>query len=104
MFTPFKKANGNTHDTLTLMLYFVKCGNDFTLEFGDIDEGFYNSMGSMFSRVVQTLLKQQDEQLFAEFLPQLEAEFQRVDGQMGWGYPDELADHLAELRDAISLP
>jgi len=97
----FKKANGNTRDTLTLMIYYVKCGNDFTLEFGDVDEGFYDSLCSMFSSVVQTLLKQQDQELFAEFLPSLEAELHRVDGQTGWGYPDELSDYLADLKDAF---
>lgn len=98
----FKKANGNISDTLNLMIYYFKCGNDFTLEFGDIDEAFYNSMGSMFSKVVQILLEQQDQHLIAEFLPALEAEFHRVDGKMGWGYPDELSDYLAELRDALA--
>jgi|GEM_PF-2061991 len=34
----FRKANGNILDTMILMIYYVKCGNDFTLEFGDIDE------------------------------------------------------------------
>ncbi len=97
----FKKANGNIRDTLTLMIYYVKCGHDFTLEFGDIDEGFYGSLSSMFSRIAQTLLKQRDQELFAEFLPSLEAEFHRVDGQIGWGYPDELSDYLADLKDAF---
>jgi len=27
----FKKASGNIRDTLILMIYYVKCGNDFTL-------------------------------------------------------------------------
>jgi len=97
----FKKANGNIHDVLTLMIYYVKCGNDFTLEFGDIDEGFYDSLCSMFSSVVNTLRKQQDRELYTKFLPLLEMEFARVDGQIGWGYPDELSDYLADLKDAF---
>jgi hypothetical protein len=97
----FKKANGNIRDTLTLMIYYVKCGNDFTLEFGDIDASFYDSLCSMFSSVVQTLIKQQDQALFAEFSPLLEAELAHVDGQIGWGYPDELSNRLADLRDAF---
>ena len=79
----------------------VKCGNDFTLEFGDIDEGFYDSLCSKFSSIVQTLLKQQDQELFTEFLPSLQAELHRVDGQIGWGYPDDLSDYLADLKDAF---
>ena len=98
----FKKANGNTRDLLTLMVYYVKCGNDFTLEFGDIDEGFYGSLCSMFLSIVNILLKKDDTDLFADFLPLLEAEFSRVDGQIGWGYPDELSDHLMDLKDAFA--
>jgi hypothetical protein len=55
----------------------------------------------MFSSVVQTLIKQQDQALFAEFSPLLEAELARVDGQIGWGYPDELSNRLADLCDAF---
>jgi hypothetical protein len=55
----------------------------------------------MFSSVVQTLLKQQDKELFTEFLPALEAELNRVNGKIGWGYPDELSEYLADLKDAF---
>jgi len=98
----FKKANGDVRDTLSLMVYYVKCGNDFTLEFGDIDEGFYDSLGSMFSNITQLLIKQSDQKLVDEFLPMLETEFNRVNGKMGWGYPDELSDYISDLRDAFA--
>ncbi len=55
------------------MLYYVACGNDFTLEFGDIDEPFYKSMESMFARLVETLIVQKDEILVSEFMPRLES-------------------------------
>ena len=97
----FKKANGNIRNTLILMVYYVKCGNDFTLEFGDIDEAFYNSLGSMFYKIIQILIAQNDKDLVAEWLPMLEAEFHRIDGTVGWNYPDELSDYLAELRDTF---
>ena len=98
----FKKANGDIRDTLTLMVYYVKCGSDFTLKFGDIDEGFYGSLCSMMSAISQVLLTQSDQKLADEFLPVLEAEFLRVDGKMGWGYPDELSDYISDLRDAFA--
>ena len=97
----YKKANGNVRDTLTLMIYYVQCGNDFTLEFGDIDEQFYDSMCSMVRQIKDRLLKEQDARLADELLPLLEKEFERIDGQMGWGYPDEFGEHLEELRDAF---
>lgn len=95
----FKKANGNIRDTLLLMTYYVQCGNDFTLEFGDIDERFYDSLCSMVRQIKDTLIKDQDQNLADAILPLLEKEFKRIDGQMGWGYPDEFGDHLEELRD-----
>lgn len=65
----FQKANSNISDTLTLMVYYVKCGNNFTLEFGDVDEAFYDSLGSMFSKIVQMLLGQNNKIcLSSEFL------------------------------------
>lgn len=97
----FKKANGNAKDTLMLMTYYFQCGNDFTLQFGDIDERFYDSMGSMVRQIKDRLLKEQDADLTAQFLPLLEKEYQRIDGEMGWGYPDEVADYIHELRDAF---
>lgn len=95
----FKKANGNISDLLTLMVYYVKCGNDFTLEFGDIDEAFYNSLCSMFAKISRILVDQANSDLLAKFFPELETEFQRVDGKIGWGYPDEISEYLDELRD-----
>ena len=95
----FKKANGNIHDTLMLMTYYVQCGNDFTLEFGDIDERFYESMCSMVRKIKDTLIKERDQSLADVIIALLETEFERIDGQLGWGYPDEFGEHIDELRD-----
>ncbi|MCI5043009.1 MAG: hypothetical protein MRY81_25515 [Donghicola eburneus] len=95
----FKKASSDLHGRLTLMVYYIQCGNDFTLEFGDIDEGFYNSMCSMLDQVKNLLVTSGDTELAKAFIPVLEHELSRIDGQMGWGYPDEFADQIAELHD-----
>lgn len=97
----FKKANGNTRDTLLLMTYYVQCGNDFTLEFGDIDEKFYDSMCSMVRLIKEQLFKENNQGLANEILPLLAKEFERIDGLMGWGYPDEFGEHVADLRDVF---
>jgi hypothetical protein len=93
----FKKANGDKSATLELMLYYVRCGNDFTLEFGDIDGPFYDSMLSMFGSIVTTLIRLNDPSLTHEFAPKLITEFERIDGKMGWGYADGMKDWLDEL-------
>lgn len=58
-------------------------------------------MCSMVRQIIDRLLREQDQKLVDEILPILEKEFDRIDGQMGWGYPDEFGDHLEELRDAF---
>lgn len=98
----FKKASGRLEETLELMLYYVECGNDFTLAFGDIDEPFYSSLESMFNGIVQTLIKQKDADLMRVWLPKLEREYKRV-SRLGWGYADYLSDCLDELREAFRL-
>ena len=67
----YKKANGDLRGLLTLMVFYVQCGNDFTLKFGDIDETFYDSQCSMVEGIKDRLLNEQDEALAAEFLPRL---------------------------------
>ena len=99
----YKKANGNVRDLLALMSYYVQCGNDFTLEFGDIDEAFYDSLCSMVEQIKDLLLAEQSSELALEFLLLLEHEFQRIDGQIGWGYPDQVGDQVEELRQNFGL-
>jgi hypothetical protein len=69
------------------------------LEFGDIDETFYNSLCSMLDQVKKQLMSGNDPKLADDFIPVLEHEFQRIDGQMGWGYPDEFGEQVTELRE-----
>jgi len=95
----YKKASGDVRGILSLMVYYLQCGNDFTLEFGDIDEPFYNSLCSILDQVKKQLIAEDNHQLAAEFIPLLEHEFQRIDGQMGWGYPDEFGEQVAMLRE-----
>lgn len=99
----FRKANGNARDTLLLMTYYVQCGNDFTLEFGDMDEQFYDSMCSMVGQIKDRLLKENDPEVADEILPLLEKEFERINERIGWGYPDEFSDHLEDMRNAFLI-
>ena len=97
----YRKAKGDVRGLLELMLYYVRCGNDFTLEFGDIDGPFYNSMCSMMDRFSTLLIKHDDPNLASKFIAQLEVEYQRIEHRIGWGYPDEMRDQLMSLRDAF---
>lgn len=90
----YKKATGDQKGVLELMVHAVECGNSFTVDYGDIDEQFYNNLESLFRKTLQ-LLKTMDEQTTETFLPRLEAVVEAAHG-IGWGYYDEISDALAE--------
>lgn len=89
----YSKATGDEKGTLELMIYAVECGNDFTVQYGDIDERFYNNLESLFRKTVLAL-KKMDRQTVDEFLPRLQAVVEAAHG-IGWGYYDGIADALA---------
>ena len=84
----YKKAVGDADGTIELMIYYVECGNQLTLNYGDIYEEFYNSLESMFSSVVKKL-KNSDKKTKDKYLPGLQKVVNEVNG-LGWGYYDSL--------------
>jgi len=88
----YKKATNDPVGTLELMVHYVECGNQFTVDYGDIDEEFYESLDAMFTQVVKTLQKS-DETTVERFLPRLKAVVRQAEG-IGWGYYDAISDTL----------
>ncbi len=89
----YKKATGDQVGTLELMVYFVERGNQFTIDLGDIDEGFYSALASMFGRILATL-KRSNHDVVDRILPRLVAIRDAAQG-IGWGYYDSLCEALA---------
>lgn len=83
----YAKVSCSPKNLADLMLTFVESGVDFTDTYGDIDEPFYNSMESMFERLLKFLVK---EDLFDHFYNRLEKIVLDTRG-MGWGFHDELS-------------
>jgi hypothetical protein len=88
----YKKATNDPIGTLDLMVYYVECGTRFTVDYGDIDAGFYESLESMFSQAVKTL-QMSDEETVDHFVPRLESIIHRA-YNIGWGYYDTISDML----------
>ena len=76
------------------MVYYVECGTRFTVDYGDIDAWFYESLESMFTQAVRTL-QSSDEETIDQFLPRLESIVYKANG-IGWGYYDTLSETLEE--------
>ena len=96
----FKKICSNPEKVLDLQLYYVECGIEFTNEYGDINESFYNSMGGMYEKVVQELIKTGNKDLIGEFDPRLK---KAVDDTyyIGWGFGDWIRENYSEIRNYL---
>lgn len=86
----YSKATGDPLGEVELMVTFVEYGNKFTVECGDIDEGFYDSLNSMYRRVIKKVLKLPGEQQ-GGYKARLK-EIMTSSSGIGWGYHDMLVD------------
>lgn len=82
-----------------LRLYFVECGNNFTLTYGDIDEDFYDALLEMFEYAIETVLELTPKAQ-AAFKVRLEKVVKSAQG-IGWGYYDGLCDLFREAFSGI---
>jgi hypothetical protein len=85
----FKKLSMDELKTLDLMLFYVELGTEFTNSYGDIDAKFYNSMLSMYDKVVFECDK--NEEFYNLFKDRLYSVVQKSEG-IGWGYHDGLCE------------
>lgn len=51
----YRKATGNVAGTIDLLLTYVENGTEFTQQFGDINEAYYNSLESALNELVALL-------------------------------------------------
>lgn len=86
----YVKATGNTEGTADLMIYYVECGNRFTLDYGDINEQFYDGLIQMYKKAIETVRKISEEKQ-TPFRKRLQKIMKSADG-IGWGYHDDLCD------------
>jgi hypothetical protein len=86
----YSKAIDDVKGEAELLIFFVECGNNFTLRYGDIDEEFYDSMLTMYEKatvaVSELPLKEQNE--FKERLIKIRESASGI----GWGYHDGLCN------------
>jgi hypothetical protein len=84
----YSKAIDNPSGEAELMLFYVECGNDFTLSYGDIDEEFYDSLISMYEKAIDTIIDMPP----SEQKPLKKRLYETMTSAsgIGWGYYDEL--------------
>lgn len=94
-----RKATGNIEGTAELLMTYVESGTEFTREFGDIDERFYNSVESVLNELA-ALLRGDGRHMYARFAGRL-AKAQQMASGIGWGFGDYVGDVVAELHDEL---
>lgn len=70
------------------MLCFVECGTRFTLDYGDIDGEFYESLESMYERAIKLLLTLA-EATIDDYYGRFE-DLVTSTQDIGWGFHDTL--------------
>ncbi len=86
--TDYSKAVGDPLGEAELMTFFVECGNNLTVNFGDIDEEFYDALNRMYRRAIEKVLNLPEGQR-NDFKKRLEA-IVTSSVNIGWGYHDML--------------
>ncbi len=91
----YSKAVNNPVGEAELRIFYVECGNNFTLSYGDIDEDFYDALLDMYEYAIETVLEcPPDKQ--KEFQERLKAIMDSA-SHIGWGYGDGLGDLYYEV-------
>ena len=86
----YSKAVDDASGEAELMIFYVECGNNFTLSYGDIDGDFYDSVLFMYEKAIETVIElpAKKQKLFRERLHEVMASASGI----GWGYYDGLSD------------
>lgn len=95
----YRKATGSIPGTAELLMTYVENGAQFTVEYGDIDERFYNSLESALAEL-SALLYREAQDLYPQFRDRL-ARVDLLASGVGWGFGDFVADVVAELEDEL---
>jgi hypothetical protein len=86
----YSKAIHDAKGEAELLTYFVECGNKFTLDYGDIDEDFYDSLLEVYGQAIKKVLTLPDNEQ-GNFRKRLKKIMLSSSG-IGWGYHDGLCD------------
>ena len=84
----YKKVSVSALGVIDLMLFYVEQGVKFTNAYGDINEGFYNSMEGMYEKTIELILKYKQESIFKDRCKKITKDSSGI----GWGFSDALLD------------
>jgi hypothetical protein len=96
----YRKATSDPAGTVDLMLTYVESGTEFTNQFGDINESFYNSLESVLDEMVGLLRTAEGAALYPRFQDRV-SRLARAASGIGWGYGDHVAEQVELLETEV---
>ncbi len=91
----FKKTSSIKNNIIDIMIYYVELGVDYSNKYGDMYEGFYGSLESMFDSILALLKTNSDANNY--FLPRLSC-LVLSSKNLGYGFYDYLDDSLTDHK------
>ncbi|MDR3108815.1 MAG: hypothetical protein LBU65_03890 [Planctomycetaceae bacterium] len=98
----YKKGTGDLAGTLELMTTFQEAGAKFTMDYGDMDDRFYDSLMSGMDEIVKILIGE-GKFLFPAYQGRLHKLLQLIYQQCGYGYCDWIQDAVLEIFNVFGL-
>ncbi len=95
----YRKATGNLAGTAELLMTYVEQRAEFTHDYGDINEQFYNSLESALDELA-SLLYGDARETYPTFSERLARVGQLSDG-IGWGFHDYIEDVVWQLEEEL---
>lgn len=97
------KASRDFEGKMELMLFYVENGVDFTNEYGDIDEEFYDKVVDMLEKFCTLLKTPEGKALYPRFKKRL-FEIRKKSEGIGWGFEDDVESLIEDVEDFFENP
>lgn len=94
----YLKASGDFKGKMELMLFYVENGVEFTNEYGDIDDEFYDKVTDMLEKFCNLLKTSEGNSLYPWFEKRL-FEIRKKAKGVGWGFEDDVNFLVAEVEN-----
>jgi Na+/phosphate symporter len=99
LLSDFKEAISDEYKALDLMIYYIECGTQFSCDFGDLWEEYYDSLESVFNNVIKSLQKY-DNNAVHNFIERLRTIVKKSEW-MGYGYYDNIYITFEEQYNSV---
>ncbi|MDP4225421.1 MAG: DUF6155 family protein [Bacteroidota bacterium] len=91
----FRKLKPSAESLIDLLMNYVESGVEFTNDYGDINEGFYSSIESVYHDAMKLIDKNEFHDKYKIRAHEILKETENI----GWGFHDTLSDFYYEIYD-----